>query len=307
MGDKVAGKAGKLAWDVLDSCRPLPPIPKVRKGSITIAAIPKDVRAALNEGRIEAATLVEWLSIDMGKLLDAAFRHAQMDAQAAVAEVEKLHGEKFNTRLKLVAGVLHRELRAHRSNGRAIVALSQHPSDMVRGWVAFTHGMDEAGTLEERLRVARFFAADRSMAVRECAWDAIRPHLARDLSTGIGLLGGWVADADPNVRRCAIEATRPRGVWCAHIEELKARPELALPLLEVVRSDPSRYVAASAANWLNDASKTQPQWVQRVCARWAKESKTPETAWLVARALRTLRKGEEAPAPKAPRSRRAKG
>ncbi len=100
-------------------------------------------------------------------------------------------------------------------------------------------------------------------------------------------------DPDPNIRRCATEATRPRGVWSAHIEALKQSPELGLGILEPVRSDPSRYVQRSVANWLNDASKSRPDWVREVCQRWTEESPTTETAWTVNHALRTLRKGAE--------------
>jgi 3-methyladenine DNA glycosylase AlkC len=103
----------------------------------------------------------------------------------------------------------------------------------------------------------------------------------------------WVKDANANVRRCAVEATRPRGVWCAHIDSLKTDPSPGLALLEVVRSDPSRYVQKSVANWLNDASKSRPDWVRSVCKRWKKESRTAETAWIINHATRTIRKAGE--------------
>ena len=65
-------------------------------------------------------------------------------------------------------------------------------------------------------------------------------------------------------------------------------------LLEPVRSDTSRYVQNATANWLNDASKSRPDWVRAVCDRWAEQSPTKETAWIVNRGLRTLRKKEQA-------------
>ena len=126
--------------------------------------------------------------------------------------------------------------------------------------------------------------------MRECAWDSFRPYLVQDLSAGLILLEAWVRDTDPNIRRFASEVTRPRGVWTPHIPELKDDPQQALGLLEPLKSDPSRYVQNSVANWLNDASKSQPDWVQAVCARWLDESPTKETAYIVKRALRTLRK-----------------
>ena len=43
--------------------------PPRRKGSLRMADIPLDVLKALNEGREETITLVEWLAIDMPTLL----------------------------------------------------------------------------------------------------------------------------------------------------------------------------------------------------------------------------------------------
>jgi 3-methyladenine DNA glycosylase AlkC len=81
-------------------------------------------------------------------------------------------------------------------------------------------------------------------------------------------------------------------VWCAPLPALKAEPWRALSLLEPLKSDPSVYVRNSVANWLNDASRTQPEWVCELCTQWTRESGTLETAHVTRRALRTVtRKG----------------
>jgi 3-methyladenine DNA glycosylase AlkC len=118
----------------------------------------------------------------------------------------------------------------------------------------------------------------------------VRDAVIGSLDEAVMLLQPWVLDADPNIRRFASELTRPRGVWCAQIEALKAEPWRALPLIEPLRADTSRYVQNSVANWLNDASKSQPEWVDGLCERWLAESETAETRYIAKRAMRTLSK-----------------
>jgi 3-methyladenine DNA glycosylase AlkC len=131
-------------------------------------------------------------------------------------------------------------------------------------------------------------AADPHFNVRELAWMAVRDEIAADVEGAVQLLAPWATHPDANIRRFASEATRPRGVWCAQIEALKTEPWRGLPLLQPLRSDPSRYVQNSVANWLNDAAKTQPEWVDEVCEAWIAGASSPATAYIVKRARRSL-------------------
>ena len=233
------------------SAEPAPaPAPR-RKGARRIVEIPRAVLRALNEGREETITLVEWLAIDDAKLLasvlpDAGFTAAQ--TRIAIEHADEVTGLGIQERVKRIGAQLHVALRADRRRERLFERLATHGSDRVRSLVAYSVTADEELPLAKRLAVAKRFAADRAMSVRECAWDSFRPWLARDL-------------------------------------------ERARRLLDPVRSDPSDYVRRSVGNWLNDASKSRPEWVRSLAAEWRRASKTAETAWIVRHALRTLRKG----------------
>ncbi len=245
-----------------------------RKGAMRRADIPPDVLQGLNEGREETITLVEWLAIDMPTLLGAILPDVGLaDARDELVEkAQSMADEGVTRRLKGIGQALFAATQADAQRAKIFEALASHTSDMVRAWAAYMLTADKDIPLDKRLEATRRFAADGAASVREIAWDSFRPYVAAGLEEGIRLLEPWVRDADANIRRCAVEGTRPRGVWTAHLEALKQDPEPGLALLEPVRSDPSRYVQNAAANWLNDASKSRPDWVKAVAARWAEQS-----------------------------------
>ena len=77
-------------------------------------------------------------------------------------------------------------------------------------------------------------------------------------------------------------------VRCWATYTIGKNPELGLPILEPLKSDPVKYVRDSVGNWLNDASKTRPDFVRELCKQWQHESDTKETRYIVKKALRTV-------------------
>ncbi len=266
--------------------------PRRRKGAVRRADIPADVLKALNTGHEETITLVEWLAIDMPTLLNSILPAVGLASERykLVTEARRLAQEGVMLRLKGIGAALLETTRYRPDREEIFEALATYGSDMVRAWSAFMIMADTDLDLADRLDATKRFAADPAVSVRETAWASFRPYIIEELDRALLLLGPWVHDADPNIRRCAIEGTRPRGVWASHIEALKADPMRGLPLLEPVRSDSSRFVARAVANWLNDASKSRPDWVLEFVARWEVESPTDETRWIINHATRTLRK-----------------
>jgi 3-methyladenine DNA glycosylase AlkC len=267
-----------------------------RKGAFRIALIPPEVLEALNDGLLETVNLNEFLALELPRLARSVATHIGLDpgserlsdtfAMLAAFKPMQRHGHIARALYDLTAQHPERDAVAH--------LLATHPSDVARCWA--THWIPMSGlALPEQLNAVRRFAADSHFGVRELAWMAVRDATIQSLDEALRLLRPWAADPDPNIRRFASELTRPRGVWCAQIERLKAEPWVGVQLLEPLRADRSRYVQNSVANWLNDASRSQPAWVEETCARWLAESDEAETRYIARRALRTLskRKAEE--------------
>ncbi|MGH6897347.1 MAG: DNA alkylation repair protein [Geminicoccaceae bacterium] len=263
-----------------------------RRGARRRSDVAVETLRKLNLGLDETVNLMEWLAVDMDVLARSVFSSAQCGdlGRKVLDKLPRLAGLGITKKLAAVGAAVASVSRdpdhhLHRT-------LLNHRCDIVRQWAVYALHALPGLPSAERLTRTRHFAADHNMTVRECAWMAFRPHLAIDLDDGINRLQAWVEDADPNVRRFAIEVTRPRSVWGQHLSMLKREPQKCLPLLEPVSADLSRYVRTAVANWLNDASKSRPEWVLDLCEAWSTHA-NPRTQWIVGRALRSYRRAAE--------------
>lgn len=262
-----------------------------RKGAKKIKDIPVEILEQLNRGEIETANLAEWLAVDQRLLLKNLLEQQdRMDYLIPVlVAIDQLKKQTVNTINEAIGtGLLEQAVK--NNDPDFLMVLSVHVSDLVRCWATYTIGKNRDLKIEETLQQIQRFSADQHFGVREISWLAVRQKLTLDLENSIAILTDWTRNEDENIRRFATEATRPRGVWCEHIEILKHHPELALPILEALKSDPAKYVQDSVGNWLNDAGKTRPDFVESLCEQWEKESKTKETAYIIRKALRTINK-----------------
>ncbi|KJD44650.1 DNA alkylation repair protein [Paenibacillus terrae] len=263
-----------------------------RKAARKGTDIPDDVLHLLQQGQLQTLNLTEWLAVDHALLLQNALDKfgLQRSSDIFLSELDHLKEKKI---MKIIPAIAQAwlnlfEQQTHQERTRIFNVMAPHPSDSIRCWAAYIVGIDPRLSIEQKLAGIRPFAADPHFGVREIAWMAVRGPVAMQLLESLVLLNDWVRDQDANIRRFAIELTRPQGVWAKHIPELKEHPELALPLLEAVQSDSIKYVQDSVGNWLNDASKTKPEWVLQVCDAWLKTSDTKETKRIVTRATRSL-------------------
>jgi len=263
---------------------------KPRAGARKMRDVPSDVLAGLAAGEIETVNLMEWLATDMSALARSIAATSSCGTSLRMALLQaasEIVGAGVTQRLRILGAAI---AASAPPTSPEFGFLAEHKSDLVRQWACYAVN-DSSLSLShsERLDATLPFAADRNMSVRETAWMAFRPHLAAQFDSLLPLLVELAGNPNENIRRFAVEVTRPRSVWGAHLPVLKREPSRGLRLLEQVKADSSRYVKLAVGNWLNDASKSCPEWVVSVSQQWA-ASGDHHTHFIVRRGLRSISK-----------------
>jgi len=258
-----------------------------RKGPRSIKDLDPEVLKYLNTGLVETKNLMEWLATDQEQLLKLVLKEIGKakwinDFKTQLSQQKK---PTANSNVKII-GQVFSELTKSKS---VYKKLRNHKSDVVRCWACWAES-EQHDNVSSLLTAMKPYAADTHFGVREVVIFASKDAFIESLTVALKELKPWVKSKDENVRRYAIEAMRPVGVWTKKIPQFQEKPEKAIGLLNPLKSDDSKYVRDSVGNWLNDASKSQPAWVESVCSKWTKQSSSKETAYIVKRGLRTINK-----------------
>lgn len=258
-----------------------------RKGPRSLKDLNPEVITYLNAGKVETKNLMEWLATDqlvlLSNVLENAGKTDWFPSFEQAVQAQKKPTANSNTK---IIGETFAQLT---TTSFIKKYLSTHLSDIVRCWACWAESLQH-NDIKLLLSAMKPYASDSHFGVREVVIFASKERMIQNLDTAIQVLSGWTLDPDENIRRYAAEALRPVGVWTKKILEFQENPEKGLPLLEPLKSDNSKYVRDSVGNWLNDASKSQPEWVQAICNKWEKESVTKETSYILKKALRTIAK-----------------
>ncbi|MCU0719919.1 MAG: DNA alkylation repair protein [Pirellula sp.] len=259
-----------------------------RKAAKRMSEVPDAVKQELIAGTIETKNLVEWLVVDrflllknIGKANAISFTEKELDDLQK--ELQSVAALKQSQR---IGQFLSEHVKVGDANWKS---LAVHPSDVVREWMAIVVGLSDL-KFSRKLAWIKPFADANNAGLRELAWISLRRDVISNPVACVEALIPWTGSRNERLRRYASEITRPCGVWAPYCPVLRNTPELAIELLEPLKSDESRYVRDSVGNWLNDASKTNPDWVKQTTQRWLDKSNTAETNYIVRKGMRTLRK-----------------
>ena len=149
----------------------------------------------------------------------------------------------------------------------------------VPGILAVRHGLEE----HRNRALDLLHAATRRFSMEFY----IRPFLNRWPEETLARLRDWSTDENYHVRRLVSEGTRPKLPWA---KAITIDPMQALPLLDHLHADKTRYVTRSVANHLNDIAKIDGDLVvAQLGNSHAKRDQAPkELNWMTRHALRTL-------------------
>ena len=136
-------------------------------------------------------------------------------------------------------------------------------------------------------------AAQHALTQRFTAEFCIRPYLLHHQGATLARLREWAHDDNAHVRRLVSEGTRPRLPWAPRLPAFQNNPQLALPLLDALKDDPSSYVRRSVANHLGDIAKDHPDLAVGTARTWLQGAPAPREA-LVRHGLRFLIKRGDA-------------
>ncbi|MEV2258565.1 DNA alkylation repair protein [Streptomyces anulatus] len=141
----------------------------------------------------------------------------------------------------------------------------------------------------------RAFAALAALTSYFSAEDAVRAFLNTYPEQTLAAAATWAANSDHRVRRLASEALRPHLPWSTGTG---LPVDTALPLLDELYADSSRFVTTSVANHLRDIARTCPDLVLATLTRWRTEgrAKPAELAFITREALKTRLKDGWPPA-----------
>ncbi len=205
---------------------------------------------------------MEQMALNMTTLFTNSFPQLRIATLSTEAEVG-LQSHGFLDRLRAAGKILHL---AYGSSAAGIAR--KHRSDTVRGWGAFAAALDNPMDCADLVSRLRPFADDAHFAVREWAWLSFRPTAVARPKEALSAILPLAGESSPRIRRFSCEATRPRGVWSAHIPLFKEEPWIATDLLDLLSTGAEKYVQDSVSNWMNDVARTNGTWVKETTDRW---------------------------------------
>lgn len=116
---------------------------------------------------------------------------------------------------------------------------------------------------------------------------AIRPYIRKYPAHSLKQLKAWAKSENFHLRRLASEGLRPRLPWAAKLDLFIDDPTPVFQVLDILKTEPVKFVKRSVGNNLSDYIKVNPRAAFELINSWRK-IKDEHTQWIVKHATRKL-------------------
>lgn len=226
---------------------------------------------------------LEKLRCDLAPVLPGSEAKRLIDQLVAAGYFEKSLLEQKGAIVEKLAGL--------GKSPQAMDALLKSESDKIRSYAVSLSGLVLQKAHTRQLALLKKAGAMPGTWTQETAQTELKNLMHREgVAAILPQIECWATDKRPEVRRLMIEALRPRGVWCAHLDDLKRAPTPIKAALEQLLDDDSLYVRKAVANNLNDIAKDNPTLLRKWVKQWQRGKISAEREWIIKRGLRSLLK-----------------
>jgi 3-methyladenine DNA glycosylase AlkC len=131
------------------------------------------------------------------------------------------------------------------------------------------------------------FKAIQELTKRNTGEYAIRPYIRKYPALTLKQMKGWAKSKNFHLRRLASEGLRPKLPWAAKLGLFIENPKPVFEVLEIMRTEPVKFVKKSVANNLTDYIKVNPKPTFALLDEW-KSINNEHTRWMINYATRKL-------------------
>lgn len=219
--------------------------------------------------------------------------HEIFDTKSFVAAVgTRVNGEVYTRRVEIIAEELRQFLPANYPKALKILGHILGPENPNETGM-FTHYYWQMpiGKFIEKFGLDHFdisVAAIGEVTKRNTGEYAIRPYIRKYPKKALVQMKKWAKSKDFHLRRLASEGLRPKLPWAPKLDEFVDNPKPVFEILEILNTDPIKFVKKSVANHLTDYLKVNAKAVRPLITRW-RNTKNEHTLWIVKHATRKIR------------------
>jgi 3-methyladenine DNA glycosylase AlkC len=117
---------------------------------------------------------------------------------------------------------------------------------------------------------------------------AIRPYIRQYPEQTLRQMTAWAKSDNFHLRRLASEGLRPKLPWASKLDLFIDNPKPVFEILDLLKTEPIKFVKKSIANHLTDYIKVNPGPTFDLIQNW-KKTDDENTQWIISHATRKLK------------------